>query len=142
MDKKHHGYTYTKNWLDRYAFHVGNPVDPMGPNFFMEPRHRDGQSAKNLVNADWLSPEALCQRLRLQLCASGVGGCFWHFFWRKTPPAETDQDTKLDIFESSPIFFFWRTSQFGGSHVFPRFSWRFLFFWDPQSRWPKETLVL
>ena len=33
-------------------------------------RHRDGK--KNLVNADWLSPEALCQRLRLQLCASGM----------------------------------------------------------------------
>lgn len=69
-------------------------------------------------------------------------GMFLAFFLEENPSCwNRPRHQTIDIF-LSPMIFFWRTSQFGGSHVFPRFSWRFLFFWDPQSRWPRETLVL
>lgn len=104
-------------------------------------RHRDGQSQKNLVNADWLSPEALCQRLRLQLCASGVRGMWDHFFWRKTtPPTETDQGhtKRSTVFESSPMIFFFPNFAIWWVPCFSSFCpGGFSFFGDRKSRWPK-----
>lgn len=56
------------------------------------------------------------------------GGMVGHFFGVKTPPAETDQDTKLDIFESSPMIFSDELPNLVGPMFFLVFPGGFFFF--------------